>query len=197
MITTTEQVRAAKTAELVAFYNQATGKSIKKFSSRAAAEKQCIAVLPTVAVDVAAEVAVVVAAEEPAPAKDNFETTCPECGESREITAAGPEGTFAGENHNFCHNCSHTWNRFTGKAVKPRKPGTNNAAGVSESWKNPMTYQARVTRDGVEVEGKGQFRSVRQAFLILNLPLTKHIGFRKDLKKQKALEFMGLKFKII
>lgn len=192
MITTTEQVRAAKTAELVAFYNSVTGKAIKKFSSRAAAEKQCIAVLPETN-----EVAVVVAAEEPAPAKDNFETTCPECGEHIEITAAGPEGTFAGENHNFCHSCSHTWNRFTGKAVKERKSGTNNAAGVSESWKNPMTYQARVTRDGVEVEGKGQFRSVRQAFLILNLPLTKHIGFRKDLKKQKALEFMGLKFKII
>lgn len=189
MITTTEQVRAANTTELVAFYNQVTGKSIKKFSSRAAAEKQCIAVLPA-----AAEVVV---AEEPAPTKENFETTCPECGEHIEITAAGPEGTFAGENHNFCHNCSHTWNRFTGKAVKPRSGKINNAAGVSESWKDPMVYQARVTRDGVEVEGKGQFRSVRQAFLILHLPINHHIKFRKALKKAKALEFQGLKFKII
>lgn len=39
---TPEQIRALKTPELVALYNRLTGKSIKKFASRAAGEKQTI-----------------------------------------------------------------------------------------------------------------------------------------------------------
>lgn len=38
-----EQVAAMKTGALVALYNQLTGKKIKKFSSRAAGEKQVLA----------------------------------------------------------------------------------------------------------------------------------------------------------
>lgn len=40
-----EQVRALKTPELVTLYNRLTGKSIKKFSSRATGEKQVIKAL--------------------------------------------------------------------------------------------------------------------------------------------------------
>jgi hypothetical protein len=38
---TTKEITSAKTSSLVAFYNKATGKSIKKFSSRKAAEAAC------------------------------------------------------------------------------------------------------------------------------------------------------------
>lgn len=38
---TMEQIKSAKTSELVAYYNQLTGKSIKKFQDRATAEKRC------------------------------------------------------------------------------------------------------------------------------------------------------------
>lgn len=43
---TPTEIKSAKTAALLAFYNTATGKSIKRFATRAAAEKQCLALIP-------------------------------------------------------------------------------------------------------------------------------------------------------
>lgn len=42
---TPQEIKAAKTSDLVALYNSLTGKSIKKFESRAIAEERCIGLL--------------------------------------------------------------------------------------------------------------------------------------------------------
>ena len=59
MFKTIEQIKAAKSAELVVFYNSHNAdKPVKKFADRATAEKRCAALLPAKAApDVAAVVA--------------------------------------------------------------------------------------------------------------------------------------------
>lgn len=67
------------------------------------------------------------------------------------------------------------------------------SAGVKESWKDPSVHAKRVKRDNVSVVGVGIYRSVREAFLKLKLPLNKHIKFRMELKDsgEKDFEFEG------
>ena len=66
-----------------------------------------------------------------------------------------------------------------------RKP--KNAAGVAASWQDESVKAARAKRSGVFVtdeSGKEMyFRSVKQAFEELGLPLKTHIKFRMELKR--------------
>jgi hypothetical protein len=80
---------------------------------------------------------------------------------------------------------------------KPRED-TNpvRAAGTRRSWDNIEVFEKRRERTNVEVDGHGRFRSVGAAFKAIGLPMTKHIAFRQDLKKQKNLEFQGLMFRV-
>lgn len=109
------------TKEMIAEYNRLTGKNIKKFSSRAAGEKQLIA---------------------------------------------------ARKKHG------------------PEKVETvGRAEAVRESWNVKKTAAARSKKDNVAVEGHGEFRSVKQAFEKLKLPIGKHIRFRGELKSAGKLAF--------
>jgi hypothetical protein len=63
---------------------------------------------------------------------------------------------------------------------------------VAATWKDPKVAEARSARDHVMVvwNGRGEeFRSVRQAFVALNLPLSQHIKFRGALKLWGKADF--------
>lgn len=65
------------------------------------------------------------------------------------------------------------------RAAKPA--GRTLAQAITESWKNPETAAKRATRHGVIANGQ-EYRSVREAFTALRLPIAKHIPFRMALK---------------
>jgi len=71
---------------------------------------------------------------------------------------------------------------------------------VAETWKDPLVAEARATRDNVMVVWNGkaeEFRSVRQAFVALELPLQQHIKFRGALKLwgKAKFEFQDVEYK--
>lgn len=175
------------TAEMVAEYNTLTGKSIKKFSSRAAGEKQLASVR---------------AAHQPQQdeiVNDNnwndlswdeklalwhSERRCPHCGDKDNgVTAAGLDDTTAGQTRSFCHICSTEFDNETGKAYKAPAKSVTRSKAISESWANTDIAKKRARRDNVAVKGVGTFRSVCEAFKKLNLPLNQHIKFRMTIKK--------------
>ena len=108
---------------------------------------------------------------------------CPGCGATEDQTAAGLDGTIAGDQRNFCHHCSTEYWRDTGKIYKAPAKSVNRSKSISESWNNPDVAAKRARRDSVKVSGAGVFRSVLEAFKSLNLPQSKHIKFRMALKQ--------------
>lgn len=52
---------------------------------------------------------------------------------------------------------------------------------IADSWKNPEIAAKRSTRNSVKANGV-EYRSVREAFRVLRLPIAKHIPFRMALK---------------
>ena len=72
---------------------------------------------------------------------------------------------------------------------------------IAASWQDKSVAAARATRHGVRVTdpkgGKGSYRSVREAFMVLALPLGRHIRFRAALKAAGAAEIDGHKFALI
>lgn len=69
------------------------------------------------------------------------------------------------------------------------------AAKHSASWSKPEVAAARATRDKVMVDGV-EYKSVAAAFRALNLPMSKHIAVRLDVKRNGKAEFEGRKFRI-
>jgi hypothetical protein len=49
----------------------------------------------------------------------------------------------------------------------------------------------------VTPKGETQHKSVRQAFMVLALPLGQHIKFRGELKASGSAEFGGFRFKLV
>lgn len=130
-----QNISAMTTAAMVAEYNSLTGKSIKKFSSRAAGEKQLEAARTKAGVAVIKEVVAKVV-----------------------------------------------------KAKVEKKETTNRADAIKKSWADPKVAAARSERTHVKASGK-MFRSVKQAFEELGLPLEKHIRFRMQLKQVAEMTF--------
>lgn len=130
-----QNVSAMTTAAMVAEYNSLTGKSIKKFSSRSAGEKQLEAARTKVGVAAIKEVVAKVV-----------------------------------------------------KAKVEKKETTNRADAIKKSWADPKVAAARSERTHVKASGK-MFRSVKQAFEELGLPLEKHIRFRMQLKQVAEMTF--------
>lgn len=62
------------------------------------------------------------------------------------------------------------------------------SAGVARSWTDPATRQARITKHAVICDGV-EYSSLEVAFKALGLPMSKFIGFRKDLKAAKEQVF--------
>ena len=179
------------TAEMVAEYNALTGKNIKKFSSRAAGEKQLAKVRSEVS-------STSQAAADKVVEKKGFDYAvdgCPGCGATEDQAAAGLDGTIAGDQRNFCHKCSTEYWRDTGKIYKAPKVSTTRSKGISESWNNPEVAAKRAQRHNVKVvldgKEKGVFRSTLEAFKKLNLPQSGHIKFRMALKAAGQKEFVS------
>ena len=75
-------------------------------------------------------------------------------------------------------------------------PAKDRGEAIAASWKNKKVAAARATRHNVKVEDK-TYKSVREAFMVLALPLGQHIKFRGALKAAGRAEFAGLKFKLV
>jgi len=61
------------------------------------------------------------------------------------------------------------------------------SAGVARSWQDPEVRAKRAQRTNIRVDGV-DYRSVKQAFDALGLPLKEHIPFRQLLKRERRLE---------
>jgi len=179
------------TAELVAEYNELTGKSIKKFSSRAAGEKQVEA----------ARKANAKPAEETSSVygfSQHGLTNCPHCGIhlNNGVGVHGDEVNgkiIKHETHEFvCLACEGEF----GAEIKKFAKSITRSKSISESWNVPEVAASRAERHEVIVKDFGVFRSVAEAFRKLNLPLNKHIAFRIALKESGAetFEFNDKKF---
>jgi hypothetical protein len=79
------------------------------------------------------------------------------------------------------------------KAPKVYKTHEERSEAIAKSWLVPATKAKRVTRHSVDVvtpEGlRMGFRSTKEAFEVLELPLGQHIRFRGQLKASKAKQF--------
>ena len=198
---TSGDVIATKTADLVAFYNANSGsKPIKKFADRRTAETRVIALIESLnALDepsnespipdakpreeVSSDVkthkarAVVKKAE---PTQEELDALSDDEYEAYVKSSLSYE-TYIKSGLNDSANC----------VVQNGTPShrRSNSEGIAKSWDNKEVAQKRLTRNGVMVEGVGEFKSVRVAFAALGLPDSKHIRFRMKLKEAGRLNF--------
>lgn len=164
------------TAEMVAEYNALTGKSIKKFSSRAAGERQLTAARaaqpqqePTVT-------------EEQHHIPELQLSHCPCCG--IHLSNGYTTNTDQRENnlplldkHEYmCLGCGGEF----GPLIKGRSE--KRSVAISNSWNDAEIAAKRSRRDHVMANGS-VYRSVRAAFVALKLPMGQHIKFRMALKE--------------
>ena len=205
-------VSTATAAELVAFYNAHSDKPVARFSDRKTAERRVAALLAALPAEQPALPAEQPAlpAEQPAlPDAGYVRGTCPICGATEDITC-GRVVELRGlqhvvdEHHAVCHGCGHEFNYDTGVVIRPRKPavsGKDRSAAIAASWKDAAVAERRAQRHAVRVTdprgGSGEYPSVRTAFLMLALPLSKHIRFRGQLKAAGSAEFAGYKFVVV
>ncbi len=181
-------VSTAKTSELVAFYNKHASKPVSKFADRKTAERRVAALLAELSAEA-----------------DSNELRCPKCGDTQNLTC-GEVKILRGMQHVVnehiadCHHCGHEWNTLTGKPVRKAAANPERGAAIAQSWKDKKVAVARATRHAVVVvtpKGeKRELKSVREAFMVLALPLGQHIKFRGALKAAGKAEFGGYKFKL-
>lgn len=188
---TSGDVIATKTADLVAFYNANSGsKPIKKFADRRTAETRVIALIESLnALDEPSN-------ESPIPdAKQREEVSSDVKTHKARAVVKKSEPTqeeldamtdeeyeaFVKSGLNDSANC----------VVQNGTPShrRSNSEGIAKSWDNKEVAQKRLTRNAVMVEGVGEFKSVRVAFAALGLPDSKHIRFRMKLKEAGRLNF--------
>lgn len=192
-----KQISAAKTAELVAFYNECAlalaKRPVNKFADRKTAERRC----KEIAEERAAADAMALGKKATKPAKAEWDgESCPSCGTKADQTAGrvverNGRQDVVDEHIGQCHHCGHTYNVNTGKAAKfTGERGEQHAQAIAASWADPEVKAARATRHHVTVNGV-EYRSVREAFRALGLPDSKHIKFRMDLKATGKQAFDG------
>lgn len=207
------QIRAAKTADLIAFFNQNhNGNPVKKFADRATAEKRC------------SELGRLM--DLPEYTEDELKALNPEAQAAVKAAedAAHKEAAIAEKNAQNVFNAlfggmsdaqKSAHENGNGKGTKvvdgkvaaeeeakaaPVKGGrASNSAGVAASWAKPDVMAARLTRHGVAVtvgEDVREFKSTRDAFRALRLPDSKHIRFRMKLKAEgiQTFEMNGVKY---
>lgn len=188
---TSGDVIATKTADLVAFYNANSGsKPIKKFADRRTAETRVIALIESLnALDEPSNESPIPEAkpreEVPSDVKTHKARAVVKKSEptQEELDAMSDEEyeAFVKSGLNDSANC----------VVQNGTPShrRSNSEGIAKSWDNKEVAQKRLTRNGVMVEGVGEFKSVRVAFAALGLPDSKHIRFRMKLKEAGRLNF--------
>lgn len=174
MFKTAEEIRNAKTADLIAFYNAKAEKPVKKFADRATAEKRCVALLSAI------EALEADKSKEAAQVWEDDEVR-PVIHTPRAVKVEEEVDTESMSDEEFK---AHMFSE-----VEKKEERASNAAGIAKSWSDPVVAEKRLTRNGVEVEGYGEFKSVRVAFAELKLPDSKHIRFRLKLKEAKVAVF--------
>lgn len=180
------------TAQLLAAYNAAAAQlgepAVKRFSDAKTAERRTAAIVERAA-----------AAAKPAAAKPvaagYVRGVCPKCGKSTDITCGRvvdrKEGQVLVDEHKACcHSCGHEFHYETGKALRRAAAPADRAAAIARSWGRADVAAARAARHSVTVDGVG-YRSVREAFEKLSLPMGQHIRFRAQLKAAGKLEGFG------
>ncbi|EDX5637714.1 hypothetical protein CSE89_004154 [Salmonella enterica subsp. enterica] len=188
---TSGDVIATKTADLVAFYNANSGsKPIKKFADRRTAETRVIALIESLnALDEPSNESPIPDAKPREEVSSNVKTHKARAvlkkaePTQEELDAMTDEEyeAFVKSGLNDSANC----------VVQNGTPShrRSNSEGIAKSWDNKEVAQKRLTRNGVIVEGVGEFKSVRVAFAALGLPDSKHIRFRMKLKEAGRLNF--------
>lgn len=177
-------VKTASTKDLVAEYNRLTGKSITKFSDRATGEKQVTAALERAKMLASAKGLATAGREANAEAKAQAKPVEPAVADP--VSPAPASEPVAAPAPKLQRQ----------KKVKARidpmlQLPVDRSAAIQRSWTNTAVAAARAQRTAVEVNAVGadkgevrQFRSVKQAFEELGLPLGVHIPFRMTLKAQ-------------
>lgn len=180
---TSINVETAKTSELVAFYNAnvAEGKQVKKFVNRATAQRRVQAL-----VDELAQTAIPFEESSESGAEEAAEDPiqlCPNCG-----IDVGDNGFTLDSRtgDTICLVCGH------GGSSK----STTRSEAQRIAWKNQKTKTTRSRKHRVMVDGE-EYRSVKQAFEFLNLPLQKHIKFRGELKREGEVNAYGFNWKLV
>lgn len=188
---TSGDVIATKTADLVAFYNANSGsKPIKKFADRRTAETRVIALIESLnALDEPSN-------ESPIPdAKPREEVSSDVKTHKARAVVKKDEPTQeeldAMSDEEYEAFVKSGLNDSADCVVQNGTPShrRSNSEGIAKSWDNKEVAQKRLTRNGVMVEGVGEFKSVRVAFAALGLPDSKHIRFRMKLKEAGRLNF--------
>lgn len=188
---TSGDVIATKTADLVAFYNANSGsKPIKKFADRRTAETRVIALIESLnALDEPSN-------ESPIPdAKPREEVSSDVKTHKARAVVKKAEPTQeeldAMSDEEYEAFVKSGLNDSADCVVQNGTPShrRSNSEGIAKSWDNKEVAQKRLTRNGVMVEGVGEFKSVRVAFAALGLPDSKHIRFRMKLKEAGRLNF--------
>ena len=188
---TSGDVIATKTADLVAFYNANSGsKPIKKFSDRRTGETRVIALIESLnALDEPSN-------ESPIPDANSREEVSSDVKthKARAVvkkTEPTQEELDAMTDEEYEAFVKSGLNDSANCVVHNGTPShrRSNSEGIAKSWDNKEVAQKRLTRNGVMVEGVGEFKSVRVAFAALGLPDSKHIRFRMKLKEAGRLNF--------
>jgi len=208
----TVAITEAKMSDLVSFYNAHTvrlidGKKVNKFADRKTAEKRVHNLVESLASyfektnpdSVPPEGFIFVGeltTDEGEPVKIEAVNATPVTTLQKDEGAdEEQEEDEAEENHvNSFGSMSAT---LSDEKHEP-KPSTvvigraSNSEGVRLSWLNPVVKAERLTRDSVVVTVDGvesSFKSTREAFRELRLPISKHIRFRLKLKAARTATF--------
>lgn len=158
----------AKTKELVDFYNEHAEKPVKRFATRAAAEKRVLALFDQG-----------LAVEEEDLGTDIDDLDAVDYPENKKVVEKVAHSTANDEDGS----------RTDGWKSKLAK-------SIHESWKVEETAMKRKERSAVIVDGE-EYPSVAQAFIELDLPMKKVIKFRMRLKKEIELDEYGYHWTIV
>lgn len=219
---TSINVKTAKTAELVAFYNEHAERRVTKFSDRKTAERrvqQLIDHLDHEASERRTGDRRTQNVVEPTTEGENMTDVTP-------AAVEGDDQLVEEFGHAECPSCSvHLSNGVMtfdwlaaekgshAKAVEVQKhefscmgcgaewgkeitANTARSEGVAKSWLDPEVKAKRAQRNGVRVDGV-EYKSVTKAFEALELPLKMHVKFRMELKAAGKLEEFGHTWEII
>lgn len=188
---TTINVEKASGKELLEFYNKHAVKPIKKFADLTVAKRRVTALLE--------ELSSGTSKKELQEAHGT--DSCPYC-EADLLRTEVESFHQDGKMMHRCGACGKDWEydaeEESKKVTLPVPPASDPAAiarrsdAIAKSWENPDIKRKRMDRHQVLIRKEGQddrmFRSVRAAFKALDLPLGKHINFRRELKKTKDMK---------
>lgn len=82
------------------------------------------------------------------------------------------------------------------KVESRRNNPKNHGAAIAASWNNEETRAKRSQRNAVLVDGI-EYRSVKAAFIALDMPLKMHIKFRMELKAEGKMDWAGKTWEIV